>query len=288
MKLALGTVQFGMTYGIANRTGQVSQEQIDGILDVARASGIDTIDTAIGYGDSEERLGVAGVNDFNVVSKLPPLPGDVSDVRAWVYEAIEGSLSRLGVDKLHGLMLHRSADYQGHRGAEIFAALNDLKNQARIEKLGISIYAPEELDAVLADYSIDIVQAPFNAIDQRLTRSGWLERLKQRNIEVHTRSAFLQGLLLMSQAERPRKFGKWGKAWDAWDGWLRGNNLSPLEGALCFVGAFPAIDCVVVGVDDVEQLRGIIAASGREAPDVPSLCATDDPKLIDPSNWKKL
>ncbi|MCZ8286739.1 MAG: aldo/keto reductase, partial [Bacteroidia bacterium] len=102
MKLALGGAQFGLAYGVSNLSGQVSREAARDIVGLARTGGVDTIDTAIAYGDSEACLGEVGVSGFKVVTKLPALPGDVDGVEAWVRGQIEASLKRLGVTRIHG------------------------------------------------------------------------------------------------------------------------------------------------------------------------------------------
>jgi aryl-alcohol dehydrogenase-like predicted oxidoreductase len=284
MKLALGTVQFGMPYGIANRTGQVEQAGIGRILATAREAGIRTIDTAISYGDSETRLGIAGVAGFEVVSKLPPL----GDSPAPIAELVEGALRRLKLDRLHGLMLHRSGDLGGPGGEEVFAGMAALVDRGLVGRIGVSIYEPAELDTILQRFPLGIVQAPYNAFDRALVASGWLDRLKAQGVEVHTRSALLQGLLVMPPAERPQKFAPWHDTFARWDRWLAANGLTPLEGALSAARAVPGIDRIVVGVDSSAQLREIVAAASVAAPAPPAEIAVADPRLINPANWTSL
>jgi len=197
MKLGIGTVQFGLNYGVANRQGQVSQDEAKAILGHAWASGMDTLDTAIAYGDSEQRLGEIGIRDWRVVSKLPSIPDGCSDISQWVTDSVNESLQRLKVKCLYGLLLHQPKQLLGQAGGRLYSVLQQLKRDGRIEKIGISIYDPEELDAVCSHYHLDMVQAPFNIFDRRLIDSGWLARLAEQDTELHVRSVFLQGLLLM-------------------------------------------------------------------------------------------
>ena len=106
-RLALGTVQFGLNYGIANQQGQVSHDEAKAILDHASAHGIDTLDAAIAYGNSEQRLGEIGVQHWQVVSKLPAIPEGCSDISQWVADSVKESLQRLKIKRLYGLLLHR-------------------------------------------------------------------------------------------------------------------------------------------------------------------------------------
>jgi aryl-alcohol dehydrogenase-like predicted oxidoreductase len=287
VKLALGTAQFGMDYGVANPRGRVPREEAASILAAARQSGIDILDTAIAYGASESRLGEIGIADWRVVTKLPPAAG-ISDVQAWVHESVRESLRRLRVERLYALLLHRPSELHRPYGSALRAALLELKSRGLVSKLGVSIYAPEELVPVFDALQPDIVQAPFNILDRRLAESGWLDRLVAENVEVHTRSAFLQGLLLMPPQVRPSAFDRWIETWRAWVGWLDDTGLAPVEACLGFVLTYPQIERVVVGVDSLQQLRELLAAMLKNVPRAPDYLAVSDVDLIDPSRWKSM
>lgn len=286
MKLALGTVQFGLEYGVANRSGKVSDAQLDRILDTARESGIDTLDTAIAYGDSETRLGRAGIADFKVVSKVPPVGNDIVDVSGWVESQTVASLSRLGIDQLDGLLLHRASDMTGARGADVIVALESVRESGLVKDVGVSVYGPEELDA-LPDVPLGLVQTPFNAIDRRIAQTGWLGRLEGAGTRVHARSVFLQGLLLMEDQARSAYFDEWSAVWETWADWLRSAGLSRLQGALAMVSQVHQIERLVVGVDSAEQLAEIVGAldSAGSVAKLPDF-SVQEPRLINPSLWR--
>lgn len=288
MKLALGTVQFGLNYGVANAAGQVSLEEAHAILETAKAAGIDTLDTAIAYGASEERLGAVGVQGCRVVSKLPAIPDDCADVDAWAESSVRQSLGRLKIDRLYAVLLHRPDQLLTPRGAALDRALRRLKDDGLVLKLGVSIYDPAELDALCARYAFDLVQAPFNILDTRLVKSGWLTRLTAQGTEVHVRSAFLQGLLLMPPAARPPEFLRWAPLFSAFDAWLREAGLTPLQACLRYALSFGDISRVIVGVDRAQQLTEILHAADGSIPDVPALLSTDDPDLLNPARWAQL
>ncbi len=284
-RLALGTAQFGLCYGVANQSGQVSHDQTAAILEHAWAAGLDTIDTAIVYGESEQRLGEIGVAQWQVITKLPAMPETRTDVIAWVQESVLGSLKRLRIPKLYGLLLHRSRQLLGPQGDALYRALHALKDQGKVEYTGVSIYGPDELDALWPYYRLDLVQAPFNIMDRRLATSGWLTRLHQAGAKVHIRSVFLQGLLLMEAANRPATFNCWQPLWDLWHHWLDHQALTPLQACLGFALSQPEIDRVVVGVDSLKQLQGILAGVETPAVNPPTALASEDLHLIDPSRW---
>jgi hypothetical protein len=287
-RLALGTVQFGMPYGIANQVGQVARPEVEAMLKLAAINGIDILDTAIAYGDSETCLGEVGTQGFKVVTKLPAVPGDCADVSVWVKQQVSASLTRLGVNAVYGLLLHRPEQLLGTNGAALYQALQCLKGNGQVQKLGVSIYSPSELDTLMPQYRFDMVQAPFNLVDRRLHSSGWLQRLKDNEVEVHTRSAFMQGMLLMPQSAIPTKFAPWADLWGRWHGWLKGNELSAVQACLAFPLAFQEIDRVVVGADSVTQLEQIIsAANGAPQVSLPDLQCEEE-NLINPSRWHLL
>lgn len=287
-RLALGTVQFGLHYGIANKVGQATQLTVNTMLQLAAANDIDTLDTAIAYGESETCLGEAGTQDFNLVTKLPAVPDECSDVSEWVQKQVNESLTRLGVSSVSGLLLHRSEQLLGKEGKSLYQTLQNLKESGQVEKIGVSIYSPKELDVLPSYYHLDLVQAPFNLFDRQLSISGWLHRLKDKGVEIHVRSVFLQGLLLMAKEDLPVKFTPWAGLFSKWYEWLLRNNISAVQACLAYPLSFSEIDRVIIGVDSVAQLEKIIYAAQTVMPNdvFPEHC--EDENLINPSNWGDL
>lgn len=285
MKIALGTAQFGLNYGISNRGGKISKDNAVDLLSCARCNGIEMLDTAIAYGDSEQALGSIGVEGWQVITKLPTLPERDADVESWVEREFQGSLSRLGISSVYGLLLHRPEQLLGRSGTVLINALVRLKQQGLVGKVGISIYQPEELDSLADVMEFDLVQAPLNVFDRRLIDSGWLAKLKAQGVEVHARSVFMQGLLLMPAALRPEKFMRWQKLWAEWDSWLASNKLDPVAACLGFVQSEPCVDKLIVGVENAAQLENIIKASAIKSPRVPASISSLDIDLLNPARW---
>ena len=287
-RLALGTVQFGTNYGIANTQGQVRKEEVEKILDYAHQAGVNTLDTAIAYGDSEKVLGSIGVKSWNVISKLPLIPETAeTNVKDWIIQSVDESLQRLQISKLYGLLLHKPEQLLGNKGEQIYEALTSIKNQGLVQKIGVSIYSPQELENIYDQYSFDLVQAPFNVIDARLLTSGWLSRLKTDGVEVHVRSLFLQGLLLMDASKRPQYFNRWQNLWEEWEQWLKDSGLSKLEGCLGYVVSNSQIDRFIVGVDNLAQLQQILVAMEYQKTQVIKKdFSREDKELINPSLWR--
>jgi len=287
-RLALGTAQFGLHYGIANQFGQVTTDEVKKILQAARSAGIDTLDTAVAYGSSERVLGEIGVADWRIITKLPGLPENCNNIEDWVNNTVRESLQRLKENKLAGLLLHRPLQLLEENGASLYQALINLKKEELVEKIGYSIYSPDDLDRLYERFPPDLMQAPFNIFDQQFLTNGWLKKLHEADVEIHVRSVFLQGLLLMKPQDLPIKFYPWKTLWNKWYNWLNENNLTPLQACLRFAIAQPEINRVVVGVDNAGQLNEILSAAQCNAPLPPQELASEDKNLINPSLWHNL
>lgn len=279
MRLALGTVQFGLAYGISNQTGQVGDNELDDILMLARQLGIDTLDTAQAYGNAESRLGSRETADFALVDKLAP-----GILATDVVASVDNSLMTLARPKLDGLLLHRSQD----ASPALFEQLTALQQQGKVGRIGVSVYSPQELEHWLASgYPLQLVQLPANLLDQRFLRTGWLDKLQALGCEIHVRSLFLQGLLLMQPDRRPDYFQAFAQPLAKLDDWHP--HVPHLDKALSLIAALPQVSRFVVGVCHVHELVAIAAAYARRHAwsdtELASL-ACSDPGLINPALWK--
>jgi aryl-alcohol dehydrogenase-like predicted oxidoreductase len=274
-----------MHYGVANKDGRVTRSEARDILQIAANAGIDTLDTAIGYGESEFCLGEIGVRNFKLITKLPAISSKFERNISWVSSQVEESIDRLHIKSLYGLLLHHPRDLLSNDGKFLYRALQKLKDKGRIQKIGVSVYSPQELDAIANLFDLDLVQAPFNLIDQRFHSSGWLDKLKDKGVEIHVRSVFLQGLLLIKSNEIPEKFWPWNPLWENWHDWIGRSNSSPIKTCLDFVRSYKQIDRIIVGVDNVAQLNELVASFGSSCSAAfPNIVSNDD-DLINPSKW---
>lgn len=287
-KLGIGTVQFGMPYGISNQSGQVQPEDVKQILDSAKAHSITTLDTAIAYGQSESVLGCQDLSGMEIITKLPEMPESCSNLREWILGQVEGSLARLKLSTLNGLLLHRPGQLMDAGGEKLYEQLQALKEEGIVRRIGVSVYGPEELDALCSRFHFDLIQAPFNILDRRLADSGWLKRLSDAGTGLHVRSVFMQGLLLMSETDRPAKFSPWNTLWQNWATWLEETRQTPLEACLRHALSIPEIEKVIVGVDTPVHLQEILNAINGPCFEVPEQLFSNDPKLLNPGYWNNL
>ena len=282
-RISLGSAQFGLDYGIANSTGKVKKRELELIFKKALDCGINTIDTAIDYKDSESIIGSLNPLKFKILTKLPEIPKNLNNIGEWVKANINNSLEKLNVPSLDGLLLHRPSDLKKNK--DLYSELRRLKDEGTVKKIGISIYSPSELDDLVPLYEFDLIQTPLNIFDRRIVDSGWLRRLSDLGIEIHSRSCFLQGLLLLKKHERPLFFNSWSDIFDEWDSFLLKSNYDPVGVCLKYPFSFKSINRVIIGVDSYKQFNQIIHNINNiddiSIPDVKS----DDYKLINPSEW---
>ncbi|OIQ88346.1 2,5-diketo-D-gluconate reductase B [mine drainage metagenome] len=291
MKIGLGTVQFGMSYGISNTGGQVPQAEVASILMLAAARGIQVLDTAALYGNSEAALGhvLAPDNEFKIVTKTPRFGKksiDESDVSSLV-GSFQRSLRHLRKTTIYGLLIHQADDLLAPGGAALFRAMEGLKDQGLVKKIGVSVYTGEQIDEVMESFAVDLVQLPVSVLDQRLVQSGHLARLKEYGVEVHARSVFLQGLLLMEPESLPPYFISVKKHLQDYREMLKQDGTTPLQAALAFVCNLDEVAVTLCGVESKEQLSQLMEppehSIGKEEY---SQFALNDADILNPANWK--
>lgn len=279
-KLALGTVQFGIDYGISNDKGKVSIDEIEKILDYAKTIGICTLDTAHFYGVSEETLGQFDLEDFDVITKTSKIDPslDKNENFERYKDAFYLSQKRLGYIQLHGLMFHESNDLLSPWSLALWDLLEDFKQKEYVRKIGVSVYNPKQLEDIINLVDIDIVQIPLNVLDQRFLPI--LPELKKKNIEIHTRSTFLQGLLFMDTCQLNPYF-------EPIKDILQKLPKNRLETALGFVKNIKEVDKIVVGVTSKKELQEIYSQYNKKVEEIDfSQFKVDDEKFINPAKWE--
>lgn len=254
-RLAIGSAQFGLDYGVSNSGGKVPSREQEAILSTARAAGITLVDTAKSYGDAESALGAhAG---FNFVSKVSGLEErKIADAKMTLLREVEDSLEKLRVKSLHGLLLHRETDLLGPRGREIWDAMMEAKARGWVKKLGVSSHNPENFRRVLDAFPLEIAQVPVNALDRRFLADDLVKRYEK--LELHARSLFLQGFFFFRPEKLPPFLG-FAKAENEalWEhaGTL---GVTPAQLSLGFAASLPFLNRLVFAVTSEAELREIL------------------------------
>lgn len=286
-KLAIGTAQFGLIYGINNQSGVIDDVSLFKLLNYAKMKAIDTLDTAYNYGNSEKRIGqyLSNTNsEFKIISKAPKNSNNKNLITYF-----NESLARLGVNRLYGYMLHNFDDYRIDKN--ILLVLKSLKERELVKKIGFSLYYPEQLEQLFKEnIQFDLLQIPYNIADRRF--EPYFSKLKNMDIEVYTRSVFLQGLFFMGINNLPDKLKEFIPLIK------KINNISKTidkdieEILLNFVLENKYIDKVVLGVDNIVQLnKNIKASENKLSHEELELVESElneikiSQELLIPSNW---
>lgn len=262
-KYTMGTVQLGLSYGIANHDGKPDAQRSRRMLDTAARLGINTLDTAVDYGNSEEVIGgyfkesPARAEHFITVTKFKIRPEDgvsPAEIEKQVFGFLHGSLGRLGLQRIPILLLH-TADDMFQYGDSVPNALRKAKEEGLIERAGVSVYSGEEISLMLRDGLYEAVQVPMNIFDQRLIRDGSVARMAEKGILVFVRSVFLQGLFFMEPDRLPCNLRA---AADPLRGLrsLAGEmGLSVSQLAIAYMRDVPGVTSLVIGAETQEQIE---------------------------------
>ncbi len=292
----LGTAQFGMKYGIANRQGQLSYEAVRDILACAIDGGVNCLDTAAMYGDSEEFIGRAlrelgAAESMIVVTKLPHLPPDIetrSAVKAWMRESVSRSLKRLRLDALPLCLFHKEAD------SRYLDLLLDIKKEGAIRRLGVSCdFQPARAIELASGGDVDALQIPANILDSRHLSSGILSEKHGSELALFVRSVYLQGLLLMPEADIPVHLKAVLPARRRFERIAEEAGFGLAELAVRYILSLEGVTCVIAGVESVEQLRHNIELFSKKPLDEELMAAVSScvpvlpEEILTPYLWKK-
>ena len=282
-KIILGSAQLGLDYGINNAKGKVSSQEVAPILRLSHDYGVSGLDTSYAYGDSELviRDGLRDTQlDFKIISKYPRNTGRVEDV-------LQKSIQRLGVSHLYGYLIHHFEFFKEQ--PSIWEDFKRMKEKGVVEKIGYSIYSIQELDYLLSkNISFDLIQFPFNILDRQF--SPYLVDLKNNNVEIHVRSVFLQGLFFKDLSKMEGVFYPLKKYLKKLHCYCKENHLSVEQITLNYVLSDPNIDGVLIGVDNLSQLKKnfdvVQKGIDKESKDFIDSIFVKEKELLNPVNWK--
>jgi aryl-alcohol dehydrogenase-like predicted oxidoreductase len=288
-KIMLGSAQFGMSYGIANRQGQLSEKNIKKIFELAAIHKIDSIDTASQYGSSEAIIGKLSPVSLKIFTKLRPLIPGMNDINDFVSHQLNLSLGDLKRPSIEGLLVHHADDLLGPKGEFLYEALIEAKLNKKIKKIGVSVYFPEQVYRLMNRYSLDVIQFPLNIFDQRFLNNSLILELCKKNIELHARSIFMQGLLLMQPDHIPSYFDKIKKSLHVFQTDCETLKISAQQALIEFATSIKEIKYYIIGIDNHLQFSEIISYFSHSQ----SICRIDfekfrceDLDMINPMRWK--
>lgn len=283
MKLAIGTVQFGINYGINNKNGIPSDIDILEIFDLSIKNNIKYLDTSISYGNSEERISKLANNKFNIITKSNNVKSSEE-----LTSSILTSLSSLKTESVYGFLFHNADNLIDNN--DLWITLNKFKNEKKVKKIGYSIYNTKQIDYLLdKEFIPDIVQLPYSLLDRKFEK--YFMKLKKLGTEIHVRSVFLQGLYFMNNKQLPQKLFPLKKYLDNIESICNEFNISIGELALNFVNENKFIDKIIMGVDSPDQLNQNIKMiknwkSKNKINELINKIDVKEKHLLSPINWK--
>ena len=288
-RFILGTSQFGFKYGIANRNkDKLKKAEINKILNYALENNITKLDTAYVYGDSLKTLGEIGVENFQIISKIPHISCDNIKISSQVKKYVCQIIDNLNVKKISYILIHSYKKNKSEYNDLVLNNLLKLKAEGIIDYVGVSLYNPYELFYFENYKYFDVIQVPYNIFDKRILDPKILNLLRQNKISIHIRSIFLQGLLLMEK-ELPKKFLRWKNYFDIWHKYIKDIGSNCLQVNISHATSVNHFDGIIVGVDNFFQFQEIIRYIDNEVEfsSLPDFIITDE-RLINPYEWESL
>jgi aryl-alcohol dehydrogenase-like predicted oxidoreductase len=295
-RLALGTAQLGLDYGVANRGGRPSAGEVDRILRTALDLGLEYIDTAAAYGDAEVAVGrflgaARAAGRVRVGTKTPRLAAGLSpvDLTREVARSVEQSRRRLGLDTIDDVLIH-AADNLREYGQSLVDLLVEHRDAGRVGRIGLSIYDDDDGALALAHPPLAVTQFPFSAINRGLVERGLVGDFRRAGHETFARGAFQQGLLVLDPTEGERAVPGAGIWLSRFRDVCREHGVAPLAGALAYAIDQSRADFVVAGVESEGQLRQLFSLASFRLPDgfpdaVAARLAEVPPGVRDPRLW---
>ncbi|MBJ57384.1 MAG: aldo/keto reductase [Rickettsiales bacterium] len=283
-KLIIGTANFGSNYGRFNTKDFILEDEAKEILELGSRYECNILDTANDYQNSEKIIGNSGVKNLQIITKLGFSNPDLTIEEDLLEKILKQSLDRLKASKLYCLLFRKPIILTKEKFYPLWKEAENLKKKKIINKIGITIYDPDELDIILEKILPDVVQLPFNIFDNRFTRSGWLDKLHSSNVEIHARSVFLQGLLLQNTNNLKGYLNKYNYIWRKYKKWIRDENLNPLDICMSYVNSQKKISKIVIGINSPKQLEEILnfKQTSMELPEWMMKIKND---MIKPNKW---
>ena len=281
-KLTLGSVQFGCHYGISNISGQVKADEVVKLLTRAQQAGISAIDTASSYGESEKILGCYKKNAFDYLGKISP----ECKPENYLTEAKQ-SLKDLNSQRFKTISVHHGSILLSKNGDQNFKALEKIKSAGYSEKIGCSVYSPEEAITLLDRYPLDTIQLPASIFDQRIFSEYFAKFIKHKSVSIHIRSLFLQGALFLKKEQLPKNLAKLASKLEVIEELCLSHQISKLTLAYVPFVNNSLVDKIIIGCLSKNQLEENIQAYNQAKSlniDVSKLAVQDD-VILNPSKW---
>ena len=283
-KICIGTANFNIRYGLKKK--KITIKNIKKIIQYSKKNKIKYLDTAINYGNSNVISSKINIKKFKLISKISLPKENIKGLKNWIIKSVIKERKNLRIKRLYALLFHDTKIFEKKKNiTQIFEAIDYLKEKKIIKKIGLSIYDPVELDKYFNYYNFEVVQFPLNIFDRRIIDSGWLDKLKKKGVELHARSIFLQGLLLLDKKDLPKKFLKWKKYFRYFDKFVEVKKISKKYACLSFIRNYSKIDKFVIGVNNYQQIKENLELIKLKTIKIPTHLQVKSQRLINPKFW---
>jgi len=284
-KFIIGTAQFGAKYGIKNKHIKIKKNNAFKILKLSEKNNINHLDTSDAYRGYKKILSKYNLEKWKISLKLSNKLINRLNSEKKFLNFFYKNLKMINKKKFDYILFHDSKILFKRNGKKIYHYLFKLKKKGFVKKIGISAYTTSEVKSVIRKYKIDVIQIPLNIFDQRLIKKKFIKKLKSLKIEIHARSIFLQGLLLLDKKNIPKKFQKYNKSFIKWFEFLKKNKTSPLKECIKFAFINNFIDKYIIGVDSTSNLEDIVNLKIKNSKKNFETLKSNNIRLIDPRKW---
>jgi len=281
MKFILGGAQFGQRYGIYNNK-IINFKELKKSVNFAKKNKIFIIDTSFNYKNSHKVIGKLDIKNLKIITKLK-----LKNKRHVYYldSQIQESLKKLKIKKYFAILIHDYKNLLSERGNKFLQKLYALKKRGLVDKIGVSIYSPNDLKKIWKFWKPEIVQAPLNVFDKRIHDSGWLNILKKNKIIFVARSVFLQGALVQNINKNFKYFNSYKNQFKFWFDWCKNKKISLIKACLDYIKKFKEVDYLIVGFNSYVEFKEILSSYKKKKYYIPDTFNSKEIKLIDPRKW---
>ena len=285
-KIILGTAQFTMPYGICNNKDHISKSSIKKIFVLANQNKIRFIDTALNYGNNDNILKDYIDNKHQIITKIPKFKRHNKYSKEATRTIINDSLLKLKIKKFHAVLLHEPNQLLSKDGNKIYKNLLNLKKNKLTKNIGISVYSLKKTIKILTKFKFDLVQLPFNILNQKFNNKNFIELVKKKKIKIHARSIFLQGVLINKKIRKKKYFSRWSSLFRKIDIIKKYNKINDLDLNISFCVAQKWIDKIIIGFDNYPQLKSILNSKIKKL-NLSTIPTKINKSLNDPREWTK-
>lgn len=288
-KLILGAAQFSGSYGFDKTKYTLTKKEIKKIFNCMKNNDINFLDTSLEYINVGKKIKLYKTKKVKFITKIKFKNSDLKNkdekqIKEIIMKRLLLSKKEMNIEYFHSLLIHNFEILEQSNQKKLFNVLVKLKKNGELGKIGFSIYNFKKLKSSLKKFDPDIIQCPYNIFDRRLDDVDLKKIIRKKKTSIHVRSIFLQGLLLLSPENLPKKFLKWKNKFVKWHNWSKKRGISKVDAIFSFLNSNKNIDKIIFGVQNLNQLNEILNLKIKKIR-IPTYLESKDKNLISPNLW---